>query len=116
MQGLRIHLDAMNVAEDLANGGDVHADTLALWADKMAQATQVQAFGAQANWPRADDVPRRGTRIARATLIDGVDANVALVAELQATRTALSRLRRMKADLDRPIGARLLARWRGARR
>ncbi len=116
VEGLRIHLDVMALAEDLASRGDVHADTAAFWTSKIAQATQVQAFGAQAIWPRDDGVPSLGTRIARVALIDGVDTDAALLAELRATQAALSRTRREKAELEKPVTARLLARLRWPRR
>ena len=71
-----------------------------LWASKLAQATQVLAFGAQANWPQMQVPLHRATRIVDIALIDGAGFDTVLAGELAATRTALGEVRQQLARLQ----------------
>jgi hypothetical protein len=39
-EGAQIHIEAMQLAEQLASSGEVHPDSLSLWRSKLAEATQ----------------------------------------------------------------------------
>jgi hypothetical protein len=90
VEGLQIHLDAARLGRDLVRNGSVEADALSLWTSKLAQATQVMAFGAAANWPRARMPDGRATRMVDVALIDGAGIDTVLHSELTATRAALA--------------------------
>ncbi|MGA7777604.1 MAG: hypothetical protein WCA85_07800 [Paraburkholderia sp.] len=90
IEGLRIHLDASRLGGDLVRNGSVEADALSLWTSKLAQATQVMAFGPAANWPRAEMRDGRATRVVDVALIDGAGIDTVLHSELAATQAALA--------------------------
>jgi hypothetical protein len=100
-EGLKIHLDAMHFGREMARSGAIHPDTLSLWTNKLAQAMQVLAFGAQANWPQAQVPPHQATRIVDIALIDGAGFDAVLAGELAAMRTALAEARQQLANLQR---------------
>lgn len=85
----------------MARSGAIHPDTLSLWTNKLAQAMQVLAFGAQANWPQAQVPPHQATRIVDIALIDGAGFDAVLAGELAAMRTALAEARQQLANLQR---------------
>ncbi|USX04886.1 hypothetical protein [Paraburkholderia fungorum] len=99
-EGLKIHLEAMHFGKEMVRTGAVHPDTFSLWASKLAQATQVLAFGAQANWPQMQVPLHRATRIVDIALIDGAGFDTVLAGELAATRTALGEVRQQLARLQ----------------
>lgn len=90
IEGLQIHLDASRLGRDLVRNGSVEADALSLWTSKLAQATQVMAFGSTANWPRAEMPDGRATRMVEVALIDGAGIDTVLHSELAATQAALA--------------------------
>jgi hypothetical protein len=90
IEGLRIHLDASRLGRELVANGSVEADALSLWTSKLAQATQVMAFGPAANWPRAEMPDGRATRVLEVALIDGAGIDTVLHSELAATQAALA--------------------------
>jgi hypothetical protein len=90
IEGLQIHLDASHLGRDLVREGSVEADAFSLWTSKLAQATQVMAFGAAANWPRAQTSDGRATRVVDVALIDGAGIDTVLHSELAATQAALA--------------------------
>ena len=90
IEGLRIHLDASRLGRELVANGSVEADALSLWSSKLAQATQVMAFGPAANWPRAEMPDGRATRVLEVALIDGAGIDTVLHSELAATQAALA--------------------------
>ncbi|NKJ49333.1 hypothetical protein CIC12_21895 [Burkholderia sp. SG-MS1] len=100
-EGLKIHLDAMDLGKEMVRSGAIHPDTFSFWASKLAQATQVLAFGAQANWPQTQVPLHRATRIVDIALIDGAGFDTVLAGELTATRTALGEARQQLARLRR---------------
>jgi hypothetical protein len=42
-EGVQIHIEAMQLAEQLVSSGEAHADSLTLWRSKLAEATQALA-------------------------------------------------------------------------
>jgi hypothetical protein len=100
-EGLKIHLEAIQFGKKMVRSGAVHPDTFSLWASKLAQATQVLAFGAQANWPQTQVPPHRATRIVDIALIDGAGFDTVLAGELASTRAALGEARQQLASLRR---------------
>ncbi|RFU45955.1 hypothetical protein [Paraburkholderia sp. DHOC27] len=90
LEGLQVHLDASRLGRDLVRNGSVEADALSLWTSKLAQATQVMAFGAAANWPRAEMPDGRATRMVDVALIDGAGIDAVLHSELAAAQAALA--------------------------
>ena len=115
VDGLRVHLEALNFARTLAGNGDVEADALVLWTSKLAQATQVMAFGAAANWPQPRMSPGRATRMVGVALIDGAGIDEILVGELASTRAALAEVRSELARLHKSPLLRLIKRVRKLR-
>ncbi|SMG26858.1 hypothetical protein [Paraburkholderia susongensis] len=112
-EGLEIHLEAVDLGKEMVRGGAVHPDTFALWTSKLAQATQVLAFGAQANWPQTWTPLHRATRIVDIALIDGAGVDTVLAGELAATRAALGEARQQLARLQRSPFRRLTESVRG---
>lgn len=100
-EGLKIHLEAMHFGKEMVRSGAVHPDTFSLWTSKLAQATQVLAFGEQANWPQTQAPLHRATRIVDIALIDGAGFDTVLAGELAATRAALGEVRQQLASLQR---------------
>jgi hypothetical protein len=100
-EGLKIHLDAMHLGKEMVRSGAIHPDTFSLWASKLAQAMQVLAFGAQANWPQTQVPLHRATRVVDIALIDGAGVDTVLAGELAATRAALGEVRQQLAALQR---------------
>lgn len=92
-QGLDIHLKAVELARSLAQAGAINNDTLSLWTSKIAQATQILAFGSEVNWPQAGSPLSSATRVVDIALIDGIGIDAAVVSELNATRKALAEAR-----------------------
>jgi hypothetical protein len=90
IEGLQIHLDASRLGRDLVRDGKVEADALSLWTSKLAQATQVMAFGPATNWPRAEMPDGRAIRMVDVALIDGAGIDTVLHSELAATQAALA--------------------------
>ncbi|MFM0723793.1 hypothetical protein PQQ53_08885 [Paraburkholderia strydomiana] len=107
VQGLKIHLEAMHLCKELVRSGAAHPDTYSLWASKLAQATQVLAFGAEVNWPQAQAASHHGVRIVNVALIDGADIDTAVASELAVTRTALANVRQQLASLQESLFWRL---------
>ncbi|SDI09243.1 hypothetical protein [Paraburkholderia phenazinium] len=93
LEGLQVHLDALSFARTLAASGSVEPDALVLWTSKLAQATQVMAFGAAANWPQPQVPAGRASRMVDVALIDGEGIDAILHAELAATRAALAEVK-----------------------
>jgi hypothetical protein len=107
LEGLEVHMEALQFARALAGGGsgrgtggsaglDAHAadaDALTLWTSKLAQATQVMAFGAAANWPQPQVPASRAIRVVDVALIDGAGIDEVLLGELAASRAAVAALR-----------------------
>jgi hypothetical protein len=98
-QGLAIHLGALRLAQDPARPGMIDTETQSLWASKLAQATQVLAFGPEVNWPQNQVPLHRATRVVDISLIDGIGVDGVLVSELAATRAALAEVRQQLATL-----------------
>lgn len=111
-QGLEIHLKAVELAKSLAQAGTIDHDTLLLWASKLAQATQILAFGPDVNWPQAGSPLSRATRVVDIALIDGIGIDAAFVSELQATRSALTESRKQLEKLKRSPLARVTKKLR----
>jgi hypothetical protein len=106
LEGLQVHLDVLRHARTLAASGVVAPDALLLWTSKLAQATQIMAFGAAANWPQPQVPAGRAVRMVDVALIDGEGIDAVLHAELAATRAALAEA---KCELARVHGSTL---WR----
>ncbi|MDE1179041.1 hypothetical protein [Paraburkholderia sp.] len=106
-QGLDIHLQAFDLAKALTADGAIDNGTLSLWASKLAQATQVLAFGPDVNWPQANAPMHRATRVVDIALIDGIGMDGAMISELAATRTALNDARSQLAKFKRAPLSRL---------
>ncbi|WP_321786740.1 hypothetical protein [Paraburkholderia sp. J94] len=100
-RGLEIHLDALALSRELAESGEINADTQSFWTSKLAQATQVLAFGPNVNWPHSVVPLHRSTRVVDIALIDGIAADAALVNELAATRSALESAKQQVKALKR---------------
>ncbi|MEI7290920.1 hypothetical protein WCQ02_02080 [Paraburkholderia tropica] len=100
-RGLEIHLDALALSRALAESGEISGETQSFWTSKLAQATQVLAFGPDVNWPHGAVPLHRSTRVVDIALIDGIAADAALVNELAATRSALESARRQMKALKR---------------
>jgi hypothetical protein len=115
VEGLQVHLEALNFARTLASSGSVAADALVLWTSKLAQATQVMAFGAAANWPQPQVSAGRATRMVDVALIDGAGVDEILLSELASTRAALAEVRSELARLQRSPLLRLIKRVRKLR-
>ena len=115
VEGLQVHLEALNFARTLASSGSVEADALVLWTSKLAQATQVMAFGAAANWPQPQVSAGRATRMVDVALIDGAGIDEILLSELASTRAALAEVRSELARLQRSPLLRLIKRVRKLR-
>ena len=116
VQGLRIHLAAMQLCKQLVLSGDAHEDSYTVWATKIAQATQIMAFGTDVNWPQQYTDSQRSVRMVELALVDGVDIDSALASELAATRHALATSRRQLAQLQRSLWFRVtrpVRRWFG---
>jgi hypothetical protein len=77
----------------------IDIETQSLWASKLAQATQVLAFGPEVNWPQNQVPLHRATRVVDISLIDGIGVDGVLVSELAATRAALAEVRQQLATL-----------------
>lgn len=93
VQGIEIHLKAVELAKSLAQAGTIDNDTLSLWTSKLAQATQILAFGPEVNWPQTATPISRAVRVVDIALIDGIGIDAAVVSELNATRSALAESR-----------------------
>ena len=106
VEGLQVHLEALQVARALAASGGAEADTLTFWTSKLAQATQTMAFGAAANWPQPQVGAGHATRVVDVALIDGAGIDDVLLGELASTRAALAEV---KSELTRVQNAPL---WR----
>ena len=115
VEGLQVHLEALDFARTLAGSGSVDADALVLWTSKLAQATQVMAFGAAANWPQPQVSAGRATRMVDVALIDGVGIDEILLSELASTRAALAEVRSELARLHKSPLLRLIKRVRKLR-
>jgi len=115
LEGLQVHLDALRFARLLAANGGVAPDALVLWTSKLAQATQVMAFGAAANWPQPQVPAGRATRMVDVALIDGEGIDAILHAELAATRAALAEVKSELACVHNSTLWRLMKRVRTLR-
>ncbi|HTI18022.1 MAG TPA: hypothetical protein VL598_10190 [Trinickia sp.] len=111
-EGVQIHIQALNLARALVRDDCAHTDTLALWTNKLAQATQVLVFGAEANLPQEQTPPHRASRVVDVALVDGVGLEDVLIGELAATRAALAKANRRLADVDNSLVWRLTKRAR----
>ncbi|WP_321962082.1 hypothetical protein [Paraburkholderia sp. J7] len=101
MRGLAIHLDALALSKVLVESREISDETHSFWSSKLAQATQVLAFGPDVNWPQGAVSLHRSTRVVNIALIDGIAADAALVSELAATRSALERAKEQVKALKR---------------
>jgi hypothetical protein len=100
IEGLQIHLDASRLGRDLVRDGKVEADALSLWTSKLAQATQVMAFGPATNWPRAEMPDGRAIRMVDVALIDGAGIDAVLHSELAAAQTEVADLKTQLARVQ----------------
>lgn len=109
LEGLQVHLEALRWGRELATNGSIEADALSLWTSKLAQATQVMAFGTAANWPQARVPAGRATRVVDVALIDGAGIDAVLTCELAAARAALHDVKTQLAQVQNSPLWRLMA-------